>query len=105
MSKRAFDKIKEGLVEAVAVARGEAEPARLHVTEDIDVREIRRKLAMSQERFASAFGFTVSQIRDWEQGRTGPSGGLRAYLTMIDGAPEKVRELLAAARARGRRVA
>jgi len=105
MSKKAFDKIKEGLTEAIAVARGEAKPARFHVPEDIDVRVVRRKAAMSQEDFASAFGFTINQIRDWEQGRTRPTGGLRAYLTMIDAEPDKVRELLADARARGRRAA
>jgi putative transcriptional regulator len=98
MSKRAFDKIKEGLEEAIAVARGEAKPARFHVPEDIDVRAIRRQAGMSQEDFAAAFGFTISQIRDWEQGRTRPVGGLRAYLTMIGADPDKVRDLLAKAR-------
>jgi putative transcriptional regulator len=105
MSKKAFDKIKEGLTEAIAVASGDAQPARFHVAEDIDVRAVRRKAAMSQEDFASVFGFTINQIRDWEQGRTRPTGGLRAYLTMIDAEPGKVRELLAYARARGRRAA
>jgi len=105
MSKKAFDKIKQGLTEAIAVARGEAVPARLYVPEDIDVPGVRRKAAMSQEEFASAFGFTINQIRDWEQGRTRPIGGLRAYLMMIDADSGKVRELLADARARARRAA
>ena len=105
MSKKAFDKIKEGLTEAIAVASGEAKPARFHVPEDIDVRAVRRKAAMSQEDFASAFGFTINQIRDWEQGRTRPIGGLRAYLTMIDAEPDKVQDLLTAARERARRAA
>jgi putative transcriptional regulator len=105
MSKKAFDKIKEGLTEAIAVASGEAKPARFHVPDDLDVRAVRRKAAMSQQDFASAFGFTINQIRDWEQGRTRPIGGLRAYLTMIDAEPRKVRELLEGARARGRRAA
>ena len=73
MSKKAFDKIKEGLEEAIAVARGEAKPARFHVPGHIDVRAIRREAGMSQDDFAAAFGFTISQIRDWEQGRTRPS--------------------------------
>ena len=105
MSKRAFEKIKEGLEEAIAVARGEAKPARFHVPEDIDVRAIRRKVVMSQEDFAAAFGFTISQIRDWEQGRTRPVGGLRAYLMMIGADPNKVRDLLADARAKTRQAA
>jgi len=34
MSKKAFDKIAEGLREALSVARGEAKPARLHILPD-----------------------------------------------------------------------
>ena len=33
---------------------------------------------------ARTFGFTKEQIRAWEQGRTSPVGGVRAYLMMID---------------------
>jgi putative transcriptional regulator len=66
MSKRAYDKIAEGLKEAIAIARGEEKPARLFVPPEIDVRVIRAKLQLSQEDFASAFGFTVHQIRQWE---------------------------------------
>jgi putative transcriptional regulator len=84
MTKRAFDKIAEGLTEALAIARGQAEPARLHVPAEMDVRAIRAKAGMSQEAFASAFGFTVHQVRQWEQGRNRPLGAMRAYLMLID---------------------
>ena len=36
MSKRAFDKIAEGLTEALAIARGEAKPAKLHIPAEIE---------------------------------------------------------------------
>jgi putative transcriptional regulator len=67
MTKKARDKIAEGLHEAIAVARGQAEPARLHVPTELDVKAIRAKTGLSQESFAYAFGFTVEQIRSWEQ--------------------------------------
>jgi len=66
MTKHAFAKIAEGLTEALALARGEAEPARVHVPQEIDVRAIRSKTRLSQEAFASVLGFTVHQIRQWE---------------------------------------
>jgi putative transcriptional regulator len=47
MSERAFDKIREGLEEAITVARGEAKPARFHAPEEIDVRAIRRRLKLT----------------------------------------------------------
>lgn len=94
MSKKAFDKIAEGLQEAIAVARGEAKPARLHVPPEIDVRAIRRKMKLTQDDFAYQFGFTVSQIRDWEQGRSRPLGGVRIYLMLIERDPSGVLRLI-----------
>ncbi|MGH6793216.1 MAG: hypothetical protein ACRECF_10845, partial [Methyloceanibacter sp.] len=68
MSKRAFDKIKTGLEGAVAIARGEADPAtyRVHVPAEIDVKAIRRKLGMSQSQFAASFGFGLDAVQNWE---------------------------------------
>ncbi len=84
MSKKAFDKIAEGLNEALAVARGQAKPAHLHVPSEMDVRAVRTKTGLSQDAFASSFGFTVHQVRQWEQGRNRPLGAMRAYLLAIE---------------------
>ncbi|WP_347337237.1 helix-turn-helix domain-containing protein [Bradyrhizobium centrolobii] len=62
----------------------------------MDVRDIRKKLSLSQDDFAAEFGFTINQIRDWEQGRTRPLGGLRAYLMLIKTDPKTVLEILRA---------
>jgi putative transcriptional regulator len=94
MSKKAYEKIAEGLSEALAVARGEAKPAKLHVPAEIDVRAIRNRLGLSQDEFAGAYGFSINQIRDWEQGRARPLGGVRAYLMIIERDPEAVIKLL-----------
>ena len=83
MTKKARDKIAAGLQEAIAVARGEAKPARLYVPTELDVKAVRAKTGLSQEKFAYSFGFTLEQIRAWEQGRNRPLGGVRAYLMMI----------------------
>lgn len=96
MTKAAFNKIAEGLIEALAIARGEVEPARLHVPPEIDVRAIRSRLGMTQDAFASAFGFSISQIRQWEQGRHRPIGAMRAYLMVIDQNPDNVLAMLRA---------
>ena len=98
MTRKARDKIAAGLREAIAVARGEETPAWLHVPAEIHVKAIREKTALSQERFASFYGFTLEQIRAWEQARSRPLGGVRAYLMMIDADPEGVAKLLGATR-------
>jgi putative transcriptional regulator len=100
MTRKAREKIAAGLREAIAVARGEEKPARLHVPAEIDVKAIREKTGLSQERFAYAYGFTLEQIRAWEQVRNRPLGGVRAYLMMIDADHEGVERLLGATRKR-----
>ena len=83
----------------LAIARGEAKPARVHVPPEVDVKAIRRKLELSQEAFASEFSFSITQIKDWEQGRSRPLDSNRTYLLMIYRRPEAVRKMLAEMRA------
>lgn len=87
MSKKVFDQIAEGMNEALAVARGEAEPYKLHVPAEIDVKAIRAKTGLSQKDFASTFGFGFDQLKQWEQGRSRPVQALRAYLLLINSQP------------------
>jgi len=98
MSKRAYEKIRAGLVEALAIARGEADPStyRIHVPDEVDVKAIRKKFGMTQNAFAERFGFSMARLRDWEQGRSHPDGALRAYLLVIDRKPDAVKEALGA---------
>jgi putative transcriptional regulator len=67
------------------------------VPKRVDVARIRRKLRMSQEAFALRYGFSVKNIRNWEQGTRQPEGSARAYLTVIDRAPKMVEKALRAA--------
>jgi putative transcriptional regulator len=93
-----MSKVGERLIasakEARAIAKGQLAPAGVYVPPDVDVKAIRRKLETSQEDFAAAFGFSINQVRDWEQGRSRPTGGVRAYLMIIREEPNLVRDLL-----------
>jgi putative transcriptional regulator len=95
MSKVA-DSIRRGLEEALSYAEGhaDADAYRVHVPEAIDVKVIRAKLGMTQEEFAERFGFCVNSLRHWEQGLCQPEGPARAYLLVIDRAPEAVQKAL-----------
>ncbi len=94
MTKTAFDRISAGLNEAISIVRGEAEPARLHMPPELDVKAIRKCTGYSQEKFAQVFGFTLEQIRAWEQSRNRPLGGVRAYLMLIARDHAKVARML-----------
>lgn len=99
MSKEVADSIRRGLEQALAFAEGKADlrKYRVHIPHEIDVRRIRTKLGMTQEKFASEFGFSVNTLRHWEQGTRVPEGPARAYLRVIDHAPKAVQKALRAA--------
>ena len=94
MTKRAFGKIVSGLHDAIAIAQGEMKPRRLNIPAELDVKAIRKKTGLTQEAFAYSFGFTIEQIRSWEQGRARPFGGVCAYLMVIDRDHESVARIL-----------
>jgi len=88
------------LQEAVAIVRGEKEPARVHLPpEVIDVRAIRGRLGLSRSAFAERFGLAVSTVRDWEQGLRRPDPAARVLLLVIARSPGIVAEAVAEARA------
>ena len=88
------DKIIRGLREALAYTRGDLEGAsvyRLQI-ERIDVRGLRKKLRLTQEAFARDFGFSVSAVRHWEQGKRYPEKSAEILLRLIAEAPDLVRK-------------
>lgn len=93
------NRILDGAREALAIAKGEADPETYVITvpQAIDVRAVRKRTGLSQAKFAKQYGFTAARIRDWEQGRSSPDGAVRAYLTVIEKDPDAVRRALAAA--------
>ena len=88
--------ILRGLEQALDYANGTADLSQysVHVPAAIDVRAIRGRLKMTQQQFASRFGFSVNTLRHWEQGRRAPEGPTRAYLLVIDREPEAVQKAL-----------
>jgi putative transcriptional regulator len=97
MSKRAFNKIMKGLEDARAYLDGTADKRRyrVHVPIKVDVKKIRRRLGLSQEGFAQTYGFALSAVRDWEQGRRRPERSARILLKIVEKEPEAVTRALA----------
>ena len=85
-----------GLTEAVGYMDGTADRAQYGVhdfppasaPERVDVKAIRQKLGLSQTVFAAAFGLSLYTLRNWEQGRRQPDPAARAYLRVIEVAPD-----------------
>jgi putative transcriptional regulator len=90
------ERIVEGLEQAVAWTR---ENDRVRVTlvhvPDVDVRDVRRRMGLSQSQFATKFGFPPATLRNWEQGRARPDAPTRVLLAVIAKHPEAVEDVLA----------
>jgi len=56
---------------------------------------LRKRLRLSQGRFAENFGLSVDAVRHWESGRRQPEAAARALLTVIATDPEFVMRSLA----------
>lgn len=92
LGKRLIKSAKEGR----AIARGEADTAtyKVFVPPTIDVKAIRARRGLTQEEFCIKYALSIASLRDWEQGRFSPDPTARAYLTIIDRAPEAVEKAL-----------
>ena len=51
-------------------------------------RRVRRRVGLTQVEFARRIGVPHETIRNWEQGKRGPTGAARALLRILDKAPE-----------------
>jgi len=97
MARQAFDKIKAGLEDAVAHAKGSAKHGATHRVEieAVDVSAVRAKMKMTQEAFAHTFGVSPATVRNWEQGRRHPEGPARVLLQVIQREPVAIMRALA----------
>ena len=66
---------------------------RVTTPEQIMVRSARRATGMTQPEFAERISTPVSTLRDWEQGRFAPPGGVLCLLRLLLAHPELTREL------------
>jgi putative transcriptional regulator len=89
MSK-AVTEISAGLDDALAHAKGERSGVVEHRPEVLDVKAIRKKTGMSQQRFCATFGISIGTLRHWEQGLRTPRGAARVLLKVVDQNPEAV---------------
>lgn len=58
----AFEQIKAGLDDAINHAKGKSSNAIVHEPETIDVKAIREKIGMSQQRFCATFGISLGTL-------------------------------------------
>ena len=88
-----FSGIKEGLEEALAYGKGKAESetiARKRSLPEVNVKEERESLDMTQKAFADVLGVSKRTVEAWETGRSTPSPTAKNLLYLISRKPDLV---------------
>jgi putative transcriptional regulator len=65
-------------------------PSRSIEFPESEVRDIRERYGLSQDKFASLLGISVATLRNWEQGRRKPEGPARVLLRVASEHPEAI---------------
>jgi len=68
-------------------------PAR-HLPTAQRARRLRKSLDMTQIQFAQWLGVSVNTVRNWEQGKRGPSGPAAALLGLVEVIPDEIAKAL-----------
>jgi putative transcriptional regulator len=85
-----FEDMKQGLAEVDKFLAGEKDGFKVTLPADINVKEIRSHLHMTQAKFSNCFGFSLDAVKHWEGGRRTPEAPVRAFLMVIAKNPEAV---------------
>lgn len=97
LKKSTFDELLSSVEQAGAILKGRKAPSRRSVMDDPDVPGIRRRLGLTQEKFAMLLGISLGTLRNWEQGRRKPEGPARILLCIVAKHPKAVLDAVHAA--------
>jgi len=78
------------------IANGKKRASRKFNFPDPEVKAIRERLGISQDKFAMILGVSKRTVENWEQGRRHPTGAARSLLKRVDADPEHALQALRA---------
>lgn len=90
MEEKLFNDLLESVKQMKAIRAGKLKPARTTTLQKNEIMEARRQLKMTQTQFATAFGISVSTLRNWEQGHRSPTGAAVTLIKVARKHPEAV---------------
>ncbi len=68
--------------------------AREHEPRLVDVRAVRKRTKLTQEKFAIKYGLDLATLKNWEQGRSKPDAAANTLLMIIHSNPQAVESSL-----------
>ncbi len=94
MNHELFNELLESVKEGGKIIQGEQEASRRFDFKNPDVKSIRQKYGLSQNKFAQLLGISPATLRNWEQGRRIPEGPARVLLMVAEKHPEAILDSL-----------
>lgn len=82
-----FNELIVSIREGGRIYRNEIKPSREFHLSNNQIRDIRLKVNLSQEKFAELIGISVATLKNWEQGRRKPSGPANILLQIVEKNP------------------
>ena len=96
MDNDMFDELMTSVQEMDGIVKGQKQPARRFEFPEPEVKAIREKMGVSQDKFAVILGVSKRTVENWEQGRRHPTGAARSLLKIVEAAPQHALEALRA---------
>ncbi len=90
MKNELFNELLASVQEMDDIVRGKKAAVRVTKFPNPEVKLIREKIGLSQNRFAMLIGVSKRTLENWEQGRRHPTGPAKTLLRILDADPERV---------------
>ena len=94
MKNSDFDDLLASIGQARKIHKGKLKPGRVFKFSPVLIKNIRKKLHVSQAEFAYMIGVNIDTLQNWEQGRRRPEGPALALLKVAETSPEAVMKAL-----------
>lgn len=89
MKNELFNELLASVQEMDKIVHGKKAAARVTEFPEPEVKLIREKVGLSQNRFAMLIGVSKRTLENWEQGRRHPTGPAKTLLRILDADPER----------------
>ena len=96
MDPASFDKLMSSVQEMDSIAKDKKKVLRKFDFPDPEVKAIRARMGISQQKFAIILGVSKRTVENWEQGRRHPTGAARSLLRIVEADPEYALQALRA---------
>jgi putative transcriptional regulator len=97
VNNKLFGELVESMQQHNEIVAGTRKAARVTKVDAQSVKVLRAKAGLTQVQFAALIQVDLATLRNWEQGRTEPTGPAKALLRAIGRDPKHVLKALAVA--------